>query len=103
MEFVKTGGRGSEFCFRTTTTTNKLTVMKDMVNYIYKNKIDNYADFLMLCIEESDDWFDVAVNSNTLALNKMIDAMWQKNQAMNTKIWLCMKSECFLICSIFSG
>lgn len=62
------------------TATNKLTVMKDMINYIYEYKIDNFADFLMICIEESDDWFDVAVNSNTLALNKMIDAVWQKNR-----------------------
>lgn len=62
------------------TATNKLTVMKDMITFIYDNKIDNYADFLMICIEHSDDWFDVAINSNTLALNKMIDAVWQKNQ-----------------------
>lgn len=62
------------------TATNKLTVMKDMINYIYEYKIDNFADFLMICIEESDDWFDVAVNSNTLALNKMIDAVWQKKR-----------------------
>jgi len=67
------------------TATNKLTIMKDMIHYIYENKVDNYADFLMICIAESDDWFDVAVNSNTLALNKMIDAVWQKNQVGNTK------------------
>lgn len=60
------------------TATNKLKVMKDMINYIYENRIDNFADFLMVCIEMSEDWFDVAVNSNTLALNKMIDAVWQK-------------------------
>lgn len=60
------------------TATNKLMLMKDMVTYIYKNEVDNYGDFLMTCIEESDEWFDIAVNSNTLALNKMIDAMWQK-------------------------
>lgn len=54
--------------------------MKDMINYIYENRIDNFADFLMICIETSDDWFDVAVNSNTLALNKMIDAVWQKKR-----------------------
>lgn len=60
------------------TATNKLVMLKEMVTYIYKNEIDNYGDFLMMCIEESDEWFDIAVNSNTLALNKMIDAMWQK-------------------------
>lgn len=65
------------------TATSKLVVMKDMINYIYENRIDNFADFLMICIQESDDWFDVAVNSNTLALNKMIDAVWQKNKNIN--------------------
>ena len=42
------------------------------------NKIDNYADFLMTCISTSDEWFDVAINYNTLAINKMIDGIWQK-------------------------
>ncbi|HCT8958455.1 TPA: hypothetical protein OUB33_002689, partial [Staphylococcus aureus] len=41
-------------------------------------KIDNYADFLMTCISTSDEWFDVAINYNTLAINKMIDGIWQK-------------------------
>lgn len=60
------------------TATNKLVLMKEMISFIYENEIDNYADFLMICIEKSNDWFDIAVNSNTLALNKMIDAVWQK-------------------------
>nr|WP_192963168.1 hypothetical protein [Clostridium sp. MT351] len=25
-------------------------------------------------------WFDVAINSNTIAINKMIDAVWQKKK-----------------------
>lgn len=49
--------------------------MKDIITYIYENKIDNYADFLMICIQHSDDWFDVATNYNTLAINKMIDGL----------------------------
>lgn len=60
--------------------TNRLTIMKDIVSYIYDNRIDNFADFLMLCIQENDDWFNVAVNSNTLAINKMLDAIWHKKQ-----------------------
>ncbi|WP_153832141.1 Rep family protein [Fundicoccus ignavus] len=62
------------------TKTNKLNVMKDIITYIYENKIDNYADFLMICIQHSDDWFDVATNYNTLAINKMIDGMWLKKK-----------------------
>ena len=57
---------------------NKTEVMKEIVVYINDNEIDNYADFLMHCISYSDDWFDVAINCNTLAINKMLDAIWQK-------------------------
>lgn len=60
--------------------TNKLMIMKDIVRYIYENEVDNYSDFLMYCIENKDDWFDVAINSNTIAINKMIDAVWQKKK-----------------------
>lgn len=60
------------------TKTNKISLMKDIITYIYDNQIDNYADFLMICIYHSDDWFDIAINYNTLAINKMIDAVWQK-------------------------
>ncbi|MFV8806539.1 Rep family protein, partial [Aerococcus urinaeequi] len=60
--------------------TSKITVMKEIVTYIYDNEIDNYADFLMICIQHSDDWFDVAINHNTLAINKMIDGMWLKKK-----------------------
>lgn len=66
------------------TSTNKLVLMKEIIQYIYENKIENYADFLMICIETSDDWFDIAINHNTLAINKMLDAIWHKNQANST-------------------
>lgn len=62
------------------TATNKLMIMKDIVRYIYENEVDNYSDFLMYCIENKDAWFDVAINSNTIAINKMIDAVWQKKK-----------------------
>lgn len=62
------------------TATNKLMIMKDIIRYIYENEVDNYSDFLMYCIENKDDWFDVAINSNTIAINKMIDAVWQKKK-----------------------
>lgn len=62
------------------TKTSKMSVMKEIITYIYEKKIDNYADFLMICIQHSDDWFDVATNYNTLAINKMIDGMWLKKK-----------------------
>lgn len=39
--------------------------MKNIITYIYENKIDNYADLLMICIQHADDLFDVATNFNT--------------------------------------
>lgn len=69
------------------TATNRLTVMKEIITFIYDERIDNFADFLMIAIEKSDDWFSIAINNNTLAINKMIDAMWHKNrQAQANKI-----------------
>lgn len=62
------------------TTTNRLSVLKEMVIYIRENQVDNFSDFVMTCIEKSDDWFSVAMNSNTIGLNKVIDAEWQKKQ-----------------------
>ena len=60
------------------THTSKLVLMKEIVNYIVKNEVDNYADFLMVAISVSDAWFDIAINYNTLAINKLLDAMWHK-------------------------
>lgn len=60
------------------TKTNKMVALKEIMTYIYDNRVVNYADFLMVCIQHSDDWFDIATNHNTLAINKMIDAVWQK-------------------------
>ena len=34
---------------------------------------------LMIAIEHSDDWFDIAINYNTLAINKLIDAVYKKS------------------------
>ncbi len=62
------------------TATNRLSCMKEIITYIYDNKIDNYSDFLMICISNSDNWFDIAINHNTLAINKMIDAIWHKKR-----------------------
>lgn len=65
------------------TQSSRLSVMKEIIEFIYDNKIDNYADFLMYCILEKDDdsWFEVAIDHNTLAINKMLDGMWQKKHS----------------------
>lgn len=83
-EIVGHGGADVESYFELTKT-NKISVMKDIITYIYENEIDNYADFLMICIQKSDEWFDVAINNNTLAINKMIDGIWQKKRYKDFK------------------
>lgn len=81
-EIVGHGGADVQSYFEITAT-NRLSIMKEIVTYIYDNEVDNYADFLMTCIEKSDDWFNVAINYNTLAINKMIDAIWHKHGNVN--------------------
>lgn len=79
-EIVPHGGADVQSYFELSAT-SRLSVMKEIIKYIYDEKIDNYSDFLMIAIQKSDDWFDVAVNYNTLAINKMIDGVWQKNKS----------------------
>lgn len=63
------------------TVTESLKAMKEIFEVIKQKKFDNYIDFLSFCIEQgNDDWFDIAINRNTLAINKMLDSMYQKNK-----------------------
>lgn len=78
-DIVGHGGADVDSYFELTLT-NRIDVMKDMITYIIDNRVTNFADFLMVCINTSDDWFNVAINNNTLAINKCIDAMWQKGR-----------------------
>ena len=61
------------------TSSQNLAAMKQILKFIKKKEITNYIDFLDSCLEYgNDDWFDIAINRNTMAVNKMLDAMWQK-------------------------
>lgn len=82
-EIVAHGGADVAYYFEMTAS-NKLMVMKDIISYIREHEVTNYMDFLMICIETSDDWFDIAVNHNTLAINKALDAMWQIKKSENS-------------------
>lgn len=66
-----------------------LSYVKDIFKFIKKKEIDNYVDFLDYCLQtDNDNWFDIAINHNTLAINKMLDAMWQKKQKNNDHVHL---------------
>lgn len=69
------------------TQTSRLNIMKDIIKFIYDNNVDNFSDFLMYCISEkgNDDWFEVAIDRNTLAINKMIDGIWQREHSNTRK------------------
>lgn len=63
------------------TNSQNLAAMKDIFKLIKQKEIDNYIDFLDFCLKQgNDDWFDIAINHNTLAINKMLDAMYQKHR-----------------------
>lgn len=56
--------------------------LREMIEFISDSKIDNFDDFLMYCIRQKEfDWFDIAVNHNTLAINKQLDSIYQKNKS----------------------
>lgn len=70
-------------CFKLTNS-ESLECMKEIFKCIKLKELDNYIDFLDFClIQGNDDWFDIAINHNTLAINKMLDAMWQKHHGLS--------------------
>ncbi|MGZ7899602.1 Rep family protein [Ligilactobacillus salivarius] len=59
---------------------SRLQILKEMIIFIKDSRFENYLDFLAYCIENGEDeWLDIAVNHNTLALSKVIDSVYQKN------------------------
>ena len=59
---------------------SRRAVLREMTEFIKDSEIDNFADFIGFCLEKNElDWFDVAMNHNTLAINKLIDSIYQKH------------------------
>ena len=59
---------------------SRMIILWEIVEFIKENEIDNFADFIAFCIETGNrDWFDVAMNHNTLAINKLIVSIYQKH------------------------
>ncbi|MFT9225004.1 replication protein [Liquorilactobacillus satsumensis] len=83
-EIVGHGGADVQSYFELSTG-NRLNVLKEIVLFIVKENVTSFADFLVYCIENNDDWFEVAVDKNTLAINKVLDSVWQK-QTKVTKV-----------------
>lgn len=59
---------------------SRRAVLWEIVEFIKENEIDNFSDFIGFCLEtDNRDWFDVAMNHNTLAINKLLDSIYQKH------------------------
>lgn len=76
-DIISHGGADADHFFKMTVTHGQ-DVLKEITHYILENKVTNFVELVEYAIENNDDWFDVIANRNTLFLNKLIDAMYQK-------------------------
>lgn len=76
LDIVGHGGVDIESFFELTAT-NRLDILKDITSYIQEEHITSFSKLTYYAIQNSDDWFDVIANHNTLFLNKLIDSEWQ--------------------------
>lgn len=59
---------------------SRRAVLWEIIEFIQDSRIENFSDFVGFCLEtENREWFDIAMNHNTLAINKVIDSIYQKN------------------------
>lgn len=60
------------------TSTNKLTILKDISEYILSNQVTNFGDLVLYAIHNNDEWFDIIANYNTVYVNQLINAVYQR-------------------------
>lgn len=59
---------------------SRRAVLWEIIDFIQDSRVENFSDFIGFCLEtENREWFDIAMNHNTLAINKVIDSIYQKN------------------------
>jgi len=68
------GGADVESYFELTAT-NRLDILKDIVNYIREKNITEFADLTFYAIENNSDWFDVIANHNSIFLRNLLTSM----------------------------
>lgn len=64
-EIVAHGGVDVESFFELTAT-NRLGVLKEIVAFVRDEHVTSFADLTYYAIKESDDWFNILANYNTL-------------------------------------
>lgn len=58
---------------------SRLETLSEMIEFIRDSQIENFMDFLSYCIDNDEkQWFNVAVNYNTMALQAAINGVYQK-------------------------
>lgn len=59
---------------------SRRAVLWEIIDFIQDSRVENFSDFIAFCLAtENREWFDIAMNHNTLAINKVIDSIYQKN------------------------
>lgn len=81
-DIVAHGGAEIEPFFEITNT-NRLVILKEISRYVIDNDVKNFVDLVEYAIIENDDWFTIIADKNTLYINKLIDAQWQKGSRNN--------------------
>lgn len=55
------------------TCTNRYEMIKDMIDYIYKNEITEFMSFMLYCSQERfQDWFPLLCDSSSFVIDKAI-------------------------------
>lgn len=64
--------------------TNRLDILKDIVNFIRDNNVTEFADLTFYAIEHDSDWFDVIANHNSIFLRNLLASM-RNQQILSTE------------------
>lgn len=76
-DIIPHGGADVDAYFEISATA-KNRILWEMMEYINKNQVTSYAQFIgYIQSIQNHDWFDIAVNRNTLALKTLIDSNYQ--------------------------
>lgn len=62
------------------TATRRRAILKALVKHIREEHVTNLMDLTEYAVEKGDDWFDTVTQHNTIFLNAVLKAEWQKEQ-----------------------
>lgn len=66
---------------------SRSAVLNEIYAFILDSEIENFADFIRYCLDNEEyDWLDISSNRNTMSINKLIDAVYQKKHAKEGRV-----------------